>query len=226
MVQRRALARFNARRTPRVVALTESMAELTGESIGRSVEVSEVLYPLSLLEPDQDPSALPDEPFVVVPGTVTWYKDPLVALAVTGARPDLPRRMVFAGPDDGSGCWAEVQRVAPALGLRVTGGPVTGPAMRAALGRAEAVILGSRLESLGFSLTEALALAPGQVIASPLAAHRALAERVGREPEWLGQDAPPATGGGAPSPPVTDDVVTSWISLGECLGLSRTGEAT
>lgn len=226
MQQRRVLARFNTRRAGRVVALTSSMAELTGDSIGRPVDVSEVLYPLGLLDPAEDRDGLPGEPFVLAPGTVTWYKDPLAAAAVVAARPDLPKRVVFAGPDDGSGCWVEVQRVASTLGLRVTGGQVPAPVMRSALRRAAAVVVSSRLESLGFSLTEALALAPGRVIASPLASHLALAERVGRVPEWLGQDPPATTGGSRPSPPGADDVRTSWLRLGECLGLSRTEEAS
>jgi glycosyltransferase involved in cell wall biosynthesis len=222
MEQRRLLARLNTRRADRIVALTVPMAELTGRSVDRPVEVSEVLYPLSLLGPEDDAAGLPEEPFVVVPGTLTWYKDPVVALTLVAARADLPRRVVFAGPDDGSGCWAEVQRVASTLGLRVTGGAVPAPVMRTALRRAAAVIVSSRLESLGFSLTEALALAPGRVIASPLASHRALAERVGRMPEWLGQETAGATGDGAPTPPDPDALRTSWRRLGECLGLSAT----
>jgi glycosyltransferase involved in cell wall biosynthesis len=222
MEQRRLLARLNTRRADRIVALTVPMAELTGRSVDRPVEVSEVLYPLSLLGPEDDAAGLPEEPFVVVPGTLTWYKDPVVALTLVAARADLPRRVVFAGPDDGSGCWVEVQRVASTLGLRVTGGPVPGRVMRTALRRAVAVVVSSRLESLGFSLTEALALAPGRVIASPLPSHLALAERVGRVPEWLGQDPAGATGGSPPSPPDPDDVWASWMRLGECLGLSRT----
>jgi glycosyltransferase involved in cell wall biosynthesis len=226
MEHRRLLARLNTRRAARIVALTTPMADLTGRSVGRAVEVSEVLYPLSLLDPADDHTGLPEEPFVLVPGTLTWYKDPVVALTTVAARPDLPRRVVFAGSDDGSGCWSEVQRVASTLGLRVTGGAVPPPVMRTALRRAAAVIVGSRLESLGFSLTEALALAPGRVIASPLASHRALAERVGRVPEWLGEQRPGTTGGDVPSPPDPDDLRTSWIRLGECLGLSRTGEVS
>jgi glycosyltransferase involved in cell wall biosynthesis len=226
MEHRRLLARLNTRRATRIVALTKPMADLTGRSVGRAVELSEVLYPLSLLDSADDHTGLPVEPFVLVPGTLTWYKDPVVALTTVAAGPDLPRRVVFAGSDDGSGCWAEVQRVASSLGLRVTGGAVPPPVMRTALTRAVAVIVGSRLESLGFSLTEALALAPGRVIASPLASHRALAERVGRVPEWLGEQSPGTTGGGVPSPPDPDDLRTSWIRLGECLGLSRTGDVS
>lgn len=222
MVQRRLLARVNTRRANRIVALTAPMAELTARSTGRRVEVSEVLYPLSLLEPADDHTGLPEEPFVLVPGTITWYKDPVVALTLVAARADLPRRVVFAGSDDGSGCWQEAQRVASTLGLEVDGGPVPAAVMRTALGRAAAVIVSSRLESLGFSLTEALALAPGQVVASPLASHRALAGRVGRVPEWLGQEPSGVSGGGVPTPPDPDDLQTSWIRLGQCLGLSRT----
>ncbi|WP_151084281.1 glycosyltransferase family 4 protein [Nocardioides cynanchi] len=226
MEQRRLLARLNTRRAERIVALTTPMAELAGRSTGRPVEVSEVLYPLSLLDPADDHTGLPDEPFVLVPGTLTWYKDPVLALTVVAARPDLPRRVVLAGPDDGSGCWTEIQRVASTLGLRVTGGPVTAAVMRTALRRADAVIVGSRLESLGFSLTEALALAPGRVLASPLASHVTLAERVGRLPEWLGQEPSGSSGAGLPSPPDPADLEASWDRLGTCLGLLRTGEAS
>jgi glycosyltransferase involved in cell wall biosynthesis len=226
MEQRRLLARLNTRRTARIVALTTPMAELVERSVGRSIEVSEVLYPLSLLETAEDRSDLPEEPFVLVPGTLTWYKDPLASVALVAARPDLPDRVVLAGADDGSGCWAEVQRMAATLGLRVTGAPVPPPVMRTALRSAATVIVGSRLESLGFSLAEALALAPGQVIASPLPSHRAIAEKIGRAPEWLGLDRSPPTGGNVPSPPDADDLRSSWIRLGRCLGLSRTEGVT
>jgi len=224
MVQRRRLARVNTRRAHRVVALTHPMAELTGQSVGRPVEVCEVLHPLSLLAPDDDPRGLPEEPFVLVPGTITWYKDPLTAVTLVADRSDLPDRAILAGHDDGSGCWSEVRRVGATLGLHVTGGPVSGPVMRTALKRAAAVVISSRLESLGFSLAEALALAPGEVIASPLASHRALAERTGRAPAWLGQEPSRPAAGGPPVPPDPDDLRASWIRLGRCLGLPLTGK--
>ena len=225
MLQRRLLARLNTRRAGRVVALTSSMAELAGRYIARPVEVSEVMFPLSLLDEADDDVDLPAERFVLVPGTITWYKDPVVAAAVVASRPELPQRLVFAGTDDGSGCWEEVSRVASTLGQRVTGGPVSPATMRASLRRAAAVVLPSRLESLGFSLSEALALAPGEVMASGLPSHRDLAERVGRTPAWLGgEPSNLLVADQGPQPPDPDDVRASWLRLGRCLGLSRIEE--
>ncbi|SEB85936.1 hypothetical protein SAMN04489844_1206 [Nocardioides exalbidus] len=223
MRQRRLLAALNVRRSSRVVALTAAMADLVTRRTGREVEVSEVLHPMDVLDPADgvagDVAGVPAEPFVLVPGTITWYKDPLTALALTASRSDLPTRVVLAGNDDGSGCWQEVRRVGDLLGLDVTGEPVSRPVMVALLRRASAVLLTSRLESLGFSMTEALALSPGDVVASAIPAHTDLAARAGRTPSWLGQE--PAASR-LPVLPRPDDLRASWVALGRTLGLPRT----
>ncbi|WP_439937490.1 hypothetical protein ACS3YM_16350 [Nocardia sp. N13] len=220
MRQRRILSALNLRRASKVVALTAAMAELVTRRTSGDVEVAEVLHPMDVLDAADDKTGMPDGPFVLLPGTITWYKDPLLGLALVASRAELPRTVVLAGSDDGSGCWPEVGRVAATLGIEVVGGPVERPVMLAALRRAAAVVLPSRLESLGFSLTEALALTPGVVLASPIPAHLDLAERTGRTPSWLGREATSAV---TPAPPDPDALHASWVALGAALGLPRRG---
>lgn len=228
MVQRRALAALNVRRAARVVALTAAMADLVTARTGRTVTLAPVAYPLDVLDDADadDATGLPDAPFVLLPGTITWYKDPLTGLALVAARADLPDRVLLAGPDDGSGCWADVRRVAAALGLEVSATALGRPAMLTALRRARAVVVPSRLESLGFSVSEALALAPGEVVASPLAAHRELAAGLGRTPTWIGEPAPTAPVPGTPVTPDAERLHDSWVALGTSLGLPRTTTPT
>lgn len=226
MVQRRALAALNVRRAARVVALTAAMADLVTARTGRPVTLAPVAYPLDVLDDADDATGLPDAPFVLLPGTITWYKDPLTGLALVAARPDLPDRVLLAGPDDGSGCWADVRRVAAALGLEVSATSLGRPAMLTALRRARAVVVPSRLESLGFSVSEALALAPGEVVASPLAAHRELAAGLGRTPTWIGEPTPTAPAPGTPATPDAGRLHDSWAALGTSLGLPRTPTPT
>lgn len=222
MLQRRALARVNTRRARRLLVMSDYMANLVEAAAGRPVEVSRVVHPFAPVEmPSAEQLDLPSDAFVVVPGTITWYKDPVSALAHVACG-DLPRLVVLAGPDDGSGCQAEVKRVAANLGLTLRVGPVSPLAMHALLRRATAVVLPSRLESLGFSLSEALSLAPGEVWASPLPSHRSLARAIGREPLWLGEE--PTEREPSSVLPVLADaerVRAQWTSLGLALGLPR-----
>ncbi len=157
------------------------------------------------------------QPYVLVPGTLTWYKDPQRALSIASERGF--ERVRFAGPDDGSGCWEDVQQVAGDLGLRVSLETLDRDAMRDALRDASLVVLPSRLESLGFSLGEALSHAH-QVVASALPAHLEAAAWTGSAPTWLPEHEQPAIVP-ATTAPGAADVHDSWVAVGEALGLRR-----
>ena len=88
--------------------------------------------------------------------------------------------------------------------------------MLAACRLASAVIVPSRLESLGFCLAEALSLAP-VVVASDLPAHREIAARIGREPHWMGTTGPVVAG--EPPPPEPETRAAEWARLGRALGV-------
>lgn len=190
ILARRGLARLNTRRAGRVLALTQAMADLTSEACGREVEVASVTLPLDL---ELASSAIspkdPPQEFVLVPGTVTWHKESPAAPAAVIER-DLPRRILLAGRDDGSGCLARVRDEADRSGVELEHRALSRPQMIEALQTASATVLPSRLESLGFSLAEALVLCSGHVVAHPLASHRELADRLGREACWWSQPLP------------------------------------
>jgi hypothetical protein len=91
--------------------------------------------------------------------------------------------------------------------------------MLGALQSAAAVAVPSGMESLSFSLGEALLL--GKVVyATPLLAHREIARRMGRAPIWLDME----SHGSAPEPRVfaptlLDGFRDEWRALGVALGL-------
>src|SRR5690606_11382144 len=104
---------------------------------------------------------------VVVPGTVTWYKRPQLALQIAldlGKDQGRTPEVFYAGRDDGTGAWEATQREAIRLGVRVTCAPLTRNQMITGLSSSMATIVPSELESLSLSLSEALVLSP-QVIA-------------------------------------------------------------
>lgn len=187
---RRAVAGVNLRRAVHTIALSAAMAEMMA-SRGLRPLVCPVTVPMDYLQ-DCLPISRPtwvagDLPFVVVPGSVTWYKnsewviDFVRQFERTSVR--VPH-VVLAGGDDGSGCLQQIQRE---LGVAVSQGVVSRAEMQWLLANANAVIIPSRLESLSFSLSEAL-LSARDVVASPLEVHREVAARVGIQPLWL--DAP------------------------------------
>ncbi len=217
---RRVLTLFNFRRARRVVCLTDAMAEMCAGR-ARSVTTAPVTVPLDVLA--QLPAGTGPEPdgTLLVPGTVAPYKAPAVALEFFERHREAKGlgRVLFAGGDDGSGCWQEVQGRAQRLGVPCERRVLDRDEMRDAFTRASVVVVPSRMESLSFPLAEALVLAR-EVHASPIAAHREIARRLGREPAWLGS----GTAGDALSPLAASDVSRlrdEWTHLGEALGLSR-----
>lgn len=218
MLARRRVAIVNLRRARSVVCLTHAMGDWC-QSLGlERVVVSPVTVPVSHLEPSAGPSRGElGESFALVPGTITWYKEPERALEhlATGA----VREVVFAGGADASGCRNRVQAVVRELGLRARFGVFPRPELIRLYKQAAVVVLPSALESLGFACAEALVYSEN-VVASPIPAHLEISFRLGVEPVWLGRDVPPehleARRRRDP-----DELRTEWLALGECLGLAR-----
>jgi hypothetical protein len=216
MWARRAVAAVNLRRARRVLSLTEANAEQVRLFSGREVEVAPVWLPLDALEISPLPRPMPSER-AFVPGTLTWYKNPAAALDVALRRG--LGELLYAGTDDGSGCWPDVERRAAEAGVRVSRALLSRQEMYDELASAAAVILPSEMETLGFSLGEAMCVAH-HVLASPIAPHLEVARHLGAEPEWLPAEGPEWQR----SEPVVADAAAvrySWISLGEALGLER-----
>lgn len=187
---RRAVATLNTRRARTNVVLSDYMATLLADR-GLDPVVAPVTLPLDLCDDAPPPMRAPaglDRPFVLVPGTLTPYKNADYALDLLRRLPPESRPLlVLAGTDDGSGQQQRIETRLAADGLRHWLGPVSREEMSWLLAHADATIVPSRLESLSFSVAEALVLSP-RVLASPLPVHREVAGRLGREPEWL----PPA----------------------------------
>lgn len=217
MRQRRTVARVNVSRSQRVVCMSEAMAKLV-EDYGvdsSKIRVAPAYLPLDMRirATDNGTAEWTDE--VLVPGTVTWYKRPQDALALAADRGF--RRLRFLGPDDGSGCWQEVREIARSRGLLVSREVHSRAAMHEALTTASLVVLPSGLESLGFSLGEAIAHAR-KVVASPLPAHVEAANWFGVEPEWLGQK---CNSDVKATNRRDGDVRAAWEQVAHELGLSR-----
>jgi hypothetical protein len=217
---RRAVTRVNLRRAHTVVCLTVAMGDLC-RTKARRIVVAPVTVPLDFLEtagggPELETGTL------LVPGTVAPYKDPRAALDLFRAQQERLglTRVLFAGGDDGSGCWPAVEAEAGRLGVPCERRLLGRAEMRAACVSAAAIVVPSRMESLSFSLAEALLLGR-EVWASRIPAHVELAARLGREPLWLGEGGRPAI---QPPPPAIDTrrFTDEWVQLGERLGLQRT----
>jgi hypothetical protein len=200
---RRQVAALNTRRARTNVVLSTYMRDLLADR-GRRTTLAEVTLPWDLCTADDvaaagagpvpvEPSAAAgpppvDRPFVLVPGTLTWYKSPGYALDVVGRIPAAERpQLVFAGTDDGSGCAAATRARAAAAGIDAWIGPADRPAMKWLLSHAALTLIPSRLESLSFSMSEALLLSR-RVAALPIPVHREMAERLDRRPTWLTAD--------------------------------------
>ena len=218
---RRLVARTNLRRAGRVVCLTETVANMLADSLGIRAEVAPVTVPLhDWLEPAPcDAQEEQSDRFALVPGTVTWYKQPELALSwlSDNDEPSTLDRVVFLGRDDGSGSWLEVRRQGERRGIAVEQFTVPHSQVYDLYRRARVTVLPSRLESLGFGLSEALLHSP-RVWASPIPPHREVAGRTGREPTWIGE-AP--IGRARRQGLITRAVAESeWVSVGEALGLA------
>ncbi len=202
---RRAVAGLNTRRASTNVVLSEYMRTLL-VARGRRATLAPVTLPWDLCSSEDvaaagdgafppvgssaigsPPSGPPpvDRAFVLVPGTLTWYKDPLYALDLVARIPARDRpELVFAGTDDGSGCAQATRDRAAALGLAPWVGPVDRAQMKWLLSHAALTLVPSRLESLSLSMSEALLLSR-RAAAMPIPVHREIALRLGREPAWL-----------------------------------------
>lgn len=223
---RRLVAQLNLRRSGTVVCLSDVMASWCAHH-SASVTTAPVTVPVDCLGGRGDVEVDPEwSDVILVPGTLTWHKDPeLGARAAHDIRAVLPqaRRIVFAGSDDGSGCWPAVHRLAEARGLRPSRAVLDRDTMRVAYRSAACVIVPSALESLSLSLAEALVLAD-RVVASDISVHREIAVRLGREPVWLSRE-------GRfdrldfDTPRALDRLrfEDEWLALGAALGLARSG---
>lgn len=217
---RRVVAAVNLRRAERVVCLSAAMADLV-RGVGvpaQRVTVAPAYLAMDMVERGPAAPLSASQESVLVPGTVTWYKSPAEALSIAAAREI--RHVRFAGPDDGSGCWADVEAGARQLGLQVSRETLSREAMREALASAALVVLPSQLESLGFSLGEALSHAR-EVVATPLPAHREAADWMGRAPTWMPEVSPRTAAEVAPSLAREESVRACWMAVGESLGLRR-----
>lgn len=227
MVARRVLSRAVVARSSRVVCLTEYMATLVREQYGGEIVVSPVTVPLDFAggaveafshDPDSGHTR------VLIPGTVTWYKRPELAvdwvLDNMDVKPGL--RLLFAGRSDNSGAADGVLAKAARCGIRAEIKVLSRNGMADAMRRADVVVLPSELESLGLALAEAL-MSSKRVVASPIAPHREVARRVGADPEWLGAGSVSASR----LPLVMDagEVAGQWEALGRTLGLVKSAGA-
>jgi glycosyltransferase involved in cell wall biosynthesis len=197
---RRRVAALNTRRAGTNVVLSTYMRDLLADR-GRRTTLAEVTLPWDLCIGDDvaaagagpfpaGSGATPpvDRPFVLVPGTLTWYKSPAYALDLLARVPAADRpQLVFAGTDDGSGCAEDTRARADAAGIDVWIGPAERPAMKWLLAHAHLTLLPSRLESLSFSMSEALLLSQ-RLAALPIPVHHEMAHRLGRQPAWLTDD--------------------------------------
>jgi glycosyltransferase involved in cell wall biosynthesis len=184
---RRAVATVNSRRARTPVVLSHYMAGLLAYQGVRPV-VSPVTLPLELCEPSPPlmrAVAGITEPFLLVPGTLTPYKNADYAIDLLRLLdPDQRPLLVLAGTDDASGHHQQLSAELVRSGLRHWIGPVNRQEMSWLLTHALTTIVPSRLESLSFSMAEALVLS-SHVLASTLPVHREVAARLGREPHWL-----------------------------------------
>ena len=118
-----------------------------------------------------------------------------------------------------------IRRELPAADLRA--GAVSRNEMFWLLQNSTATLLFSRMESLSFSLGEALALSQ-RVFATPIPVHIEVAARIGRDPVWLEDswernhscDLVSSEVGALASVDRRREV-GAWIAVAESLGLSR-----
>lgn len=182
---RRALAQTNLRRSGIAIVLSEYMLGLMKANEPKTKMIP-VTLPLDILTHVSRGNQLP-EGTVLVPGSVTSYKAPEVALGLVPEFREMgymAREVFFAGPSDGTDITQRLRRRANKLDTRFRNAVLTRVEMRDALETAELVVLPSKLESLGFSLAESLVFSE-HVVARDLPSHRELSKRLGREPIWL-----------------------------------------
>lgn len=217
---RRMIAHINLRRADQVVCLTHAMGVMCAR-FSTEITILPVTVPVDFLALAERPRR--DDKWadvVLVPGTVTWHKDSPRAIEIFShlktQRSNIGR-VVFAGGDDGSGCWQAVERAAVETGVSCTRAVLSREEMISACASSAMVLIPSVLESLSLSFAESLALAD-VVVASDLPAHREVADRIGRQPVWLFSDGRLDSAGATPR--VDLDVGRfsgEWAQLGESL---------
>lgn len=225
MRARRLVAQWNLRRAKRLVCLTQAMAHMTEQSVGRATHVAQVTAPLDIL-----PSLMGDRtsqagdvsnPYALVIGTVTWFKRPHLAIEYLASTMPEVSHVKFLGRDDGSGCWQHVQRLADRHGVVASRDLVPRSQLWSEYASAHVTVLPSALESLGFALSEALLLAH-RVVASPLPAHQEISNLLRVTPTWLEPESPRWSAPGFVDKEPTVDGETlnrQWRRLASELGL-------
>lgn len=222
---RRVLAYVNVSRAGRVVVLTDYMRRLLEPKRCDLVSTFRCYLPLDVFDaPTQRLPGVPEgEPFWLVPGTLTWYKNAsYVVDMVALMEPDDRPLLVLAGTDDHSGCADSLRGRLEDLGLRHIVTAVDRSQMYWLLSNADATVIPSKLESLSLSLGEALVLSR-RVFASRLDVHVEVATALGRTPHWLsgvpGRDLEALASRGANRGRVTSGSLDQpWIALAKSLG--------
>ena len=189
-VARRRIASLNGRRANEALTLTRYMADLVeaqGIAPTRAVEVGASID-LFHLEPSTPSGASGLGTFALVPGSVQPYKNPAGALeylASMDAEHGLDA-VVFAGPVHDPRLAQSLHEAARAMSLVPHFSMFTRDEMKWLYLEAEVVVLPSKLESLNFSLGEALYFGR-RVAVSPLPVHREVADSLGARPLWIGE---------------------------------------
>lgn len=182
---RRVISKFNVRRASTIVTLTEYMATLV-TPVASPVCVVPVTVPLDLTATSNQATGFLPPGTLLVPGSISWYKAPADALSIAQIlrnRGLNVNQILFAGTTSDERCWSELQRLSAGMSFNVSRTTLDRSEMASALASSAATVVPSRLESLGFSVAEALALS-AKVVVSDIPAHREIAGRIGRPPMW------------------------------------------
>lgn len=192
LVAIQSIAYANMRMSSKIVCLTSASATLVAAHVPRlakRIVTSPVTLPLYFAqEPPRAPRHLHrgEGPYIVIPGAVERYKNLEFGVAVVAhAVSDTSIREVrLVGPCPDRRLCETLLRLARNFGLRLRISSPGEDGFFEQIQRAAAVLLPSRLESLGFILPESLALGC-RVAASDIPAHMEVAARLGQKPEWF-----------------------------------------
>lgn len=228
MRARRAIAHFNLERAGTVICLTEYMTELCATRTTAPCTTVPVHAPPDVTRCatgiGQETSS--EVTKILIPGTATWYKNPIVGIEYAArlqGKLGRPSEVLLAGPDDGSGCLPGMVAEARRCNVSLVQEVLNRKEMLQKLIESDVVCLGSNLESLGFSMAEALLLSP-RVVASSIPTHKEISRRIGREPFWDFSLSRPYVN--SPRPFASPEALRlsidqEWIGLGRSLGLLR-----
>jgi glycosyltransferase involved in cell wall biosynthesis len=193
-VARRRIASLNGRRAGRTLALTRYMSDLVEArglpptwtiAVGTSIDLFD-------LEPMAASVGGRVGNFALVPGSVQPYKNPLGAIRYLASMESSSalNAVVFAGPVHDLSLARSLDAAAKKIGLTPHFATYTRAEMKWLYSEAHVTIIPSRLESLNFSLGEALYFGQ-KVVVSPLAVHREVARSLNAQPIWI--DEPEST---------------------------------